>query len=258
MPDLAVEEIGDGRQPDMRMRPDVERLVGAQDRRTHAVEEDERADQPALRGRQRAAHLEAADVLGVGDHHQLDGVAGKGVAWGRVVAGKKLIRKRSAARRSAGPTAREPSLPLPRGCVVGAVVSRNRATLAQRRLWPATALSNAGWLRCEGLVVPESLRTNCSAASRTSASVAGGSKLNSGLMFLHIPSSGRWSFETSDGRYLETPGAGINPQHMPVYFASSGSMPAGLPSRDSLIFSTLSSAAFSSRSQCAFSASPRS
>lgn len=39
---------------------------------------------------------------------------------------------------------------------------------------------------------------------------------------------------------------------------SSGSTPAGLPSRDRRIFSTLSSAAFSSRSQCAFSASPRS
>ena len=93
MPDLAVEQIGDGRKPDMRMRAHVERLAGAQDRRAHAVEEDERADQPALGRRQRAAHLEAANVLGVGDHHQLDGVAGEGVAGFGSLPGKKLIRR---------------------------------------------------------------------------------------------------------------------------------------------------------------------
>jgi len=42
------------------------------------------------------------------------------------------------------------------------------------------------------------------------------------------------------------------------YSLSSGSVPVGLPSRESRIFSTLSSAAFSSVSQCAFNASPRS
>ena len=75
----------------MRMRAHVERLVGAQDRRPHAVEEDERADQPAPGGRQSAAHLEAADVPGVGDHHQLDGVAGEGVAGVGSLPGKKLM-----------------------------------------------------------------------------------------------------------------------------------------------------------------------
>src|SRR5438105_6143382 len=38
----------------------------------------------------------------------------------------------------------------------------------------------------EGLLKPESLRTNCSDAARISSSVAGGSKLNSVLMFLHM------------------------------------------------------------------------
>ena len=72
VPDLAVEQIGDGGKPDMRMRTHIHRLAGAQDGRTHAVEEDEGADQPALCRRQSAANLEAADVLGVRDHHQLD------------------------------------------------------------------------------------------------------------------------------------------------------------------------------------------
>ena len=80
MPDLAVEEIGDGGKPDMRVRADVERLPSPEDRRPHAVEEDEGPDQTALGGRQRAAHLEAANVLGAGNDHQLDRVAGKLIA----------------------------------------------------------------------------------------------------------------------------------------------------------------------------------
>lgn len=43
-----------------------------------------------------------------------------------------------------------------------------------------------------------------------------------------------------------------------IYSPSSGSVPAGLPSRDRRIFSTLSSADLRSASQWAFSASPRS
>ena len=65
------------------------RLPGPQDRRTHAVEEDERPDQPALGRGQRAADLEAADVLGVRDDHQFDLVAGEGVAGFGIVAGKE-------------------------------------------------------------------------------------------------------------------------------------------------------------------------
>ena len=38
----------------------------------------------------------------------------------------------------------------------------------------------------DGLVKPLSLRTNCRADARISSSVAGGSKLNSVLMFLHM------------------------------------------------------------------------
>src|SRR5260370_13791750 len=50
----------------------------------------------------------------------------------------------------------------------------------------ATARSKAGALACEGLLKPESLRTNCSAEAWISSSVAGGSKLNSVLMLRHI------------------------------------------------------------------------
>src|ERR1700744_6581345 len=53
----------------------------------------------------------------------------------------------------------------------------------------ATARSNASALACEGLLKPESFRTNCSAEAWISSSVAGGSKLNSVLMFRHMISS---------------------------------------------------------------------
>ena len=92
MSDPAVEQIGDRGQPDMRVRAHVDRLTGAQDRRSHAVEEDERPDQPALCGRQRAAHLESADILGVGYDHQFDLVAGEAVAGLGVTSGKEAHR----------------------------------------------------------------------------------------------------------------------------------------------------------------------
>jgi hypothetical protein len=41
-------------------------------------------------------------------------------------------------------------------------------------------------LALEGLLKPQSFLTNCNDAARISSSVAGGSKLNSVLMFLHI------------------------------------------------------------------------
>ena len=52
MEDLACDEIGDGREPDMRMRADVEAAPGSQHRRTERVEEHER---PNARSRPTAA-----------------------------------------------------------------------------------------------------------------------------------------------------------------------------------------------------------
>ena len=43
-----------------------------------------------------------------------------------------------------------------------------------------------GFVRFRRLLNPLTFRTNCSAEARTSSSVAGGSKLNNGLMFRHI------------------------------------------------------------------------
>jgi hypothetical protein len=49
----------------------------------------------------------------------------------------------------------------------------------------STARSNATWLIFEGALKPLSFRTNCNEALRISSGVAGGSKLNRVLMFLH-------------------------------------------------------------------------
>ena len=53
----------------------------------------------------------------------------------------------------------------------------------------STAVAKACSFACEGFVEPLILRTNCIAAARTSSSVAGGSKLNRVLMFLHTMDS---------------------------------------------------------------------
>jgi hypothetical protein len=41
-------------------------------------------------------------------------------------------------------------------------------------------------LAADGLALPLIFRTNCKAAARISSSVTGGSKLDKGLMFLHM------------------------------------------------------------------------
>ena len=91
MHDLAGEQIGDGREPDMRMRPHVDALAGAEFRRAHVVEEDERPDHAALRRGQRAADREAAEVAGARDDHALDRVARVRVARAGSLPGKKLM-----------------------------------------------------------------------------------------------------------------------------------------------------------------------
>jgi hypothetical protein len=50
----------------------------------------------------------------------------------------------------------------------------------------STARLKASSFAFDGFVKPLIFRTNCSDALRTSSSVVGGSKLNSGLMFRHI------------------------------------------------------------------------
>ena len=87
MHDLAVEQVGDGRQADMGMGPHVHAGSEQELGRPHLVEEDEGADHLPLRRGQRPAHLEAAEVAGAGHDHGLDGVAGELVAGLRIVGG---------------------------------------------------------------------------------------------------------------------------------------------------------------------------
>ena len=66
MLERAVEQVGDGRQPDMRVRAHVDPAAGRQMRRPHLVEEDERPHHGALAMRQGAVDLEPAQIVGDG------------------------------------------------------------------------------------------------------------------------------------------------------------------------------------------------
>ncbi len=86
--DAAVEQIGDGGEPDMRMRPHVHALAGHELHRAEMVEEDEGADHLPLAMRQRAPHLEAvAEVAGARHDDELERVAGQGIAEHGIVGG---------------------------------------------------------------------------------------------------------------------------------------------------------------------------
>lgn len=60
--DLTGEQIGDGGDADVRVRPDVDALRGGQVRRAHVVEEDPRPDHPALPVGQGTPDREAAEI----------------------------------------------------------------------------------------------------------------------------------------------------------------------------------------------------
>jgi len=63
MKDLAFEQVGDGRESDVRVRQHVASWFARRNLvRPHVIEEDERPDQPPSARRQRTAHREAADV----------------------------------------------------------------------------------------------------------------------------------------------------------------------------------------------------
>jgi hypothetical protein len=70
--DLALEQVGDGGQADMRVRPDIDAGAGQELPGSHLVEEDEGADHLAFPGRQGPPHLEAADVVGARQQHGLE------------------------------------------------------------------------------------------------------------------------------------------------------------------------------------------
>jgi hypothetical protein len=64
MLDRALEQVRYRRQPDMRMRADIDALAGFEPNRAHVVEEDERPDVARQHVRQSTPHLEAvAEVV---------------------------------------------------------------------------------------------------------------------------------------------------------------------------------------------------
>jgi hypothetical protein len=82
----AVEQIGDGGEPDMRMRPHVHALPGDELHRPHLIEEDEGADHLPLAVGQRAAHGEAvAEIAHARHDDEIERVAGALVAENRIV-----------------------------------------------------------------------------------------------------------------------------------------------------------------------------
>ena len=90
MHDLAVEQIADGGEPDMGMRPHVEAIAVAEFSRSEMVEENEWSDHARTRRRQRPAYREAvAEVHRPRRDHIGERVAGVGVARRRVGAGKE-------------------------------------------------------------------------------------------------------------------------------------------------------------------------
>ena len=91
MHDAAVEQIGHGRKPDVRMRAHVHALAGDELHRSHLIEEDEGTDHLPLAVRQRAAHFEAAEIARARHDDQLQRIAGVLVAEDGVFEGIQLM-----------------------------------------------------------------------------------------------------------------------------------------------------------------------
>jgi hypothetical protein len=71
--DLAVEQVGDRGQSDMRVRTHVQAAAGAQYRRPHLIEENKRPDRAALAAGQGTAHMKAiAEIVHRRDDEELD------------------------------------------------------------------------------------------------------------------------------------------------------------------------------------------
>ena len=85
MGDLALEQIGDGGKPDMRMRTHVgfARDFRRQVQRPHVVEENEGPDHPPLRERQDAPDFEQTDIAAARGNDERK--HGEGSIGGRVV-----------------------------------------------------------------------------------------------------------------------------------------------------------------------------
>jgi hypothetical protein len=86
--DAAVEQVGDGGKPDVRMRTHVHALAGDELHRPEVIEEDEGTDHLPLAVRQCAAHREAvAEIAGPRHDDEFKCVTGLRVAKDRIVRG---------------------------------------------------------------------------------------------------------------------------------------------------------------------------
>ena len=87
--DRAVEQIGDGGKPDMRMRPHVHALARHELHRAEMIEEDEGPDHLPLAMRQRAPHRKAvAEIARARHDDEIERVAGLGIAEHGIVGGE--------------------------------------------------------------------------------------------------------------------------------------------------------------------------
>ena len=75
MHDLALEQVGHGRQAYVGMGANVDALARGEGGRSHMIEEDERAYGTTAPGRQHATHLELADVLRLGHDEAAERIA---------------------------------------------------------------------------------------------------------------------------------------------------------------------------------------
>ena len=70
--DGAFVEVGQRREPDVRVRPDGDTVAGREVGRPHMVEEYERSDALASLRRQRSSHFEFAEIFGDRVDDELD------------------------------------------------------------------------------------------------------------------------------------------------------------------------------------------
>src|SRR5262245_33777218 len=89
MHDFSVNQEGQSREPNVGMRPHVDSLAFTQDCRSKVIEEDERADHSMARMGKGTTDREATQIDAAGHNDQLDGLAGRFVAWGGVLAGEE-------------------------------------------------------------------------------------------------------------------------------------------------------------------------
>ena len=73
MHNLALEQVSNGREPNMRVRPNLDALARRKFSRSHVIEENEGAHHLAFPGREHPAHRESTQVFRLRLDDELDG-----------------------------------------------------------------------------------------------------------------------------------------------------------------------------------------